>query len=108
MGPGSAPALLGPTLRCPSRLSHAIDPPPVPMVLMSIIGMRTGNAPTAPPLVICGLPPSIRQRSVEVPPASSVTKSGKPASSAMTALPSAPAAGPDSAVVIGLHDLLGA
>src|SRR5437588_10632643 len=57
MGPGSAPALFGPTLRCPSRLIHAIDPPPVPMVLMSIIGMRTGYAPTAPPLVTCGLPP---------------------------------------------------
>ena len=71
------------------------------MVSMSIIGMRTGNAPTAPPLVTCGLPASIRQRSVEVPPASSVTTSGKPAISATTALPSAPAAGPDSAVVIG-------
>ena len=88
---------------------QAIEPPPVPMVSMSIIGMRTGKAPTAPPLVTCGLPPSIRQRSVEVPPASSVTTSGKPAISAITALPSAPAAGPDSAVVIGLlHDLLGA
>ena len=39
--------------------------------------MRTGNEPTAPPLVTCGLPPSIRQRSVEVPPASSVTMFGK-------------------------------
>ena len=50
-----------------------------------------------------GLALSIRQRSVEVPPASSVTRSGKPATSAITALPSAPAAGPDSAVVIGLR-----
>src|SRR6202167_6771194 len=72
------------------------------MVSMSIIGIRTGNGPTDPPLVTCGLPPSIRQRSVEVPPASSVTRSGKPAISAITALPSAPAAGPDNAVVIGL------
>ena len=72
------------------------------MVLMSIIGMRTGNAPTVPPLVTCGLPLSIRQRSVEVPPASSATTLGKPAISATTALASAPAAGPDSAVVIGL------
>ena len=103
MGPGSAPALRGPTLRCPSRLIQAIEPPPVPMVSMSIIGMRTGNGPTAPPLVTCGLALSIRQRSVEVPPASRVTTLGNPAISAMTALPSAPAAGPDSAVVIGLR-----
>src|SRR6516162_1360132 len=103
MGPGSAPALLGPTLRWPSRLIHAIDPPPVPMVLMSIIGMRTGYAPTAPPLVTCGLPRSIRQRWVGVPPASSAPTSGKPAPSATPAPASAPAAEPDSAVVIGLR-----
>src|ERR1700757_849484 len=65
------------------------------MVLRSIIGMRTGYAPTAPALVTCGLPPSIRQRSVEVPPASSATTSGKPATSATTALASAPAARPE-------------
>ena len=82
---------------------QAIEPPPVPMVLMSIIGTRTGKRPMAPPLVTFGLAFSIRQRSVDVPPASRVTTSGKPASSAMTALPSAPAAGPDKAVVIGLR-----
>src|SRR5437879_986901 len=64
------------------------------MVSISIMGIRTGKGPIDPPLVTCGLPPSIRQRSVEVPPASSVTRSGKPAISAMTALPSAPAAMP--------------
>ena len=69
---------------------------------MSIIGMRTGNGPTEPPLVTFGTPPSIRQRSVEVPPASSVTRSSNPAIFATTAAPSAPAAGPESAVVIGL------
>jgi len=73
----------------------------VPIVFTSIIGMRTGKRPTAPPLVTCGLPPSIKHRSVDVPPASSVTTSAKPASFAITAPPSAPAAGPESAVVIG-------
>src|ERR1700691_6719933 len=102
MGPGTAPALRGPTRSLPSREIQAIEPPPVPMVLMSSIGMRTGERPPRPPLLIFGLAPSIRQRSVEVPPASSVTRSGKPAISAITALPSAPAAGPDNAVVIGL------
>src|SRR6202166_988756 len=103
MGQGSAPALRGPTLRCPSRVIQAIEPPPVPMVLISIIGTRTGKRPTAPPLVTLGLAFSIRQRSLEVPPTSSVTRSGKPATSAITALPIAPAAGPDSAVGIGLR-----
>jgi hypothetical protein len=73
------------------------------MVSMSIIGIRTGNGPTEPPFVTCGWPRSIRQRSVDVPPASSVITSANPASSAMTALPSAPAAGPESAVVIGFR-----
>ena len=68
---------------------------------MSIIGMRTGNGPTEPPLVTFGSPASIRQRSVDVPPASSVTTFSKPAMRAITADPSAPAAGPESAVVIG-------
>src|ERR1700757_4289138 len=79
------------------------------MVLMSSIGMRTGKRPTRPPLVIFGLALSIRQRSVEGPPASSVTRTGKPptpgnpAFPRTPALPSAPAAGPESAVVIGLR-----
>ena len=92
-----------PDLEMTFAVIHAIEPPPVPIVLMSIIGIRTGNGPTDPPLVTCGLPPSIRQRSVEVPPAFSVTRSGKPATSAITAQPSAPAAGPESAVVIGFR-----
>ena len=100
---GAAPALRGPTRNFPSREIQAIEPPPVPMVLMSSMGMRTGKRPTRPPLVIFGLAPSIKHKSVEVPPASSVTRSGKPAISAITAEPSAPAAGPDNAVVIGFR-----
>ena len=72
------------------------------MVSMSIIGMRTGNGPTEPELVSCAILFSIRLKSVEVPPASSVTTLSKPASVEITALPSTPAAGPESAVVIGL------
>jgi hypothetical protein len=82
---------------------QAIEPPPVPMVLMSIIGTRTGKRPTAPLLVTLAAAFSIRQRSVDVPPASSVTRSGNPAICAITALPIAPAAGPDNTVVIGLR-----
>src|SRR5262249_60736691 len=70
-------------------------------VSWSITGLGPGTARPAPPLVTWGLPASTRHRSVEVPPASSVPTSGKPAISATTALPSAPAAGPESAVVIG-------
>ena len=43
MGPGIAPALSGPTWRMPAVLTRAIDPPPAPMVWMSIIGTRTGR-----------------------------------------------------------------
>ena len=78
-----------------------MEPPPVPTVTMSIMGSLTGKRPTAPVVVRCGAPFSIRQTSVEVPPASTVTRLGKPASSATAAAPSAPAAGPDSAVAMG-------
>ena len=67
------------------------------------MGIRTGNGPTEPLLVILAMPASIRQMSVEVPPASSVTTSSNPAIFAITTDPRAPAAGPDSAVVIGLR-----
>ena len=41
------------SLSDPPVLLPGGKPPPVPMVLMSIIGIRTGNAPTAPPSVVC-------------------------------------------------------
>ena len=101
MGPGSAPALAGPTLRPPSGARQAIEPPPVPTVTRSIIGTLTGKRPTAPSVVSPGWPPSTRQTSVLVPPASMVRMRSTPAASARNAAPSAPAAGPLRMVVIG-------
>src|SRR3954447_2758346 len=101
MGPGLAPALRGPTLRVPSGESHAIDPPPAPTVTTSIIGILLGYAPTVPSVVSAGCPSTTTVTSVDVPPPSNVTTWANPAACATTAAPSAPAAGPDSTVVIG-------
>ena len=62
-------------------------------------GIQTANEAS---FVMLGLPFSIRQISVDVPPASSVITFLKPAIPATTEPPSAPAAGPDKAVIIGL------
>ena len=43
-GPGSAPALCGPTCSMPPVVMRARLPPPAPIVWMSIIGMRSGIA----------------------------------------------------------------
>src|ERR671917_1277974 len=101
MGPGSAPADVGPTLSVPSGDSQAIEPPPAPTVTTSIIGIFDGYAPTEPSVVSAGSPSTTTVTSVEVPPPSQVSTRSKPAAPATSAAPSAPAAGPDSTVVIG-------
>ena len=52
-------------------------------------------------MVSVGSPSITTLTSVEVPPPSQVSTWSKPASLAISAAPSAPAAGPDSTVVIG-------
>ena len=42
-GPGSAPALRGPTCRPPAASSQAMLPPPAPTSAMSIVGMRISS-----------------------------------------------------------------
>ena len=104
--------LAGREVRCPvydrarlrpgDRLAGpAIEPPPVPTVTRSIIGTLTGKRPMAPSAVRPGWPPSTRQTSVLVPPASMVRMRSKPARAARKAAPSAPAAGPLRIVAIG-------
>src|SRR5690606_26967768 len=68
---------------------------------MSIIGILHGNRPTLPSVVTDGSPSTTTVTSVEVPPPSSVITLPCPALAAIRAAPSAPAAGPDSTVVIG-------
>src|ERR671917_441893 len=101
MGPGSAPADVGPTLSVPSGESQAIEPPPAPTVTTSIIGILDGYSPTEPSVVSAGSPSMTTVTSVEVPPPSQVSTRSKPAVPAISAAPRAPAAGPDSMVVIG-------
>ena len=67
----------------------------------SIIGIFDGNAPTVPSVVRVGTPPMTTLTSVDVPPPSLVSTRSKPATCAIRAAPSAPAAGPDNTVVIG-------
>ena len=43
-GPGSAPALRGPTRNAPPSSTYAMEPPPAPIVWMSIIGTSSGIA----------------------------------------------------------------
>src|SRR5919206_2777355 len=101
MGPGSAPADFGPTLSVPSGDSQAIEPPPAPTVTTSIIGILDGYSPTEPSVVRVGSPSITTVTSVEVPPPSQVSTRSNPAVPAMSAAPRAPAAGPESIVVIG-------
>ena len=54
-----------------------------------------------PSVVSVGSPPRTTLTSVEVPPPSQVSTLSNPALPEMSAAPSAPAAGPDSTVVIG-------
>src|SRR6478735_6444045 len=65
------------------------------------MGILLGYAPTVPSVVRVGSPSRTTDTSVDVPPPSQVRIFGKPATFAMSAAPSAPAAGPDSTVVIG-------
>ena len=89
--------------------SAGADPGPVaygkggsePTVTTSIIGILLGKAPTVPSVVRVGSPPRTTDTSVDVPPPSQVSTLSKPARRAISPAPRAPAAGPDSTVVIG-------
>src|SRR4029077_795423 len=101
MGPGTAPADRGPTLRAQSGVIQATEPPPAPTVTTSIIGILDGNAPIRPSVVSVGSPSRTTDTSVEVPPPSQVSTRSNPAWRAKSDAPNTPAAGPDSTVVIG-------
>src|SRR5919112_4262162 len=101
MGPGWAPAERGPTRSVPSGDTQATDPPPAPTVTTSIIGILLGYAPTLPSVVRDGRPSTTTLTSVDVPPPSHVRTCRTPAAAATVPAPSAPAAGPESTVVIG-------
>ena len=81
-------------------MTRAIEPPPAPIVWMSIMGSGSGHAPTRPSVVIVASPSRIRHTSALVPPTSTEITWAKPEASPINRAPMTPAAGPDSAVWI--------
>jgi len=77
-----------------------MEPPPAPIVWMSIIGTCSGQLPMRPSTVTSASPPRMRQTSALVPPTSTEMRSSNPADSPILRAPITPAAGPDSAVWI--------
>ena len=95
-GPGSAPALSGPTRSAPPASRQTIEPPPAPTVWTSSVGSRIGRPPTSRSLERDASPPTIAQTSVEVPPMSNAIAFSIPARRASRLAPTTPAAGPES------------
>jgi hypothetical protein len=104
-GPGSAPALSGPTFIRPSVSTDAIEPPPAPISTISTTGIFTGMP--LPFMKRCarstsklresiGSKSSMRQILAVVPPMSKETTRGSARSRAIAAARMAPPAGPDS------------
>ena len=81
---------------------RAIEPPPAPMVRMSIIGIWIGRPHSISKSVVnFSLPLTTVETSVEVPPMSSVTRLGRPSSSAVRLAAITPPVGPETAIWIG-------
>ena len=79
-GPGSAPALSGPTRSAPPASRQTIEPPPAPTVCRSTVGSRIGRPPTVRSLARVGAGRStIRHTSVDVPPMSNAIAFSMPA-----------------------------
>ena len=78
---------------------QAIEPPPAPMVRMSIIGIWIGRPHSISKSVVKHTWPSITvEQSVEVPPMSSVTSCSMPVSTAKCRAPMTPPDGPETAI----------
>ena len=65
------------------------------------MGSRIGKPPTSRSAARPARPPSIRQTSVDVPPMSNVIAFSTPASCAIRAAPTTPAAGPETSTSAG-------
>ena len=81
---------------------QAIEPPPAPMVRMSIIGIWIGTPHSISNAVVnASLPPMMVATSVEVPPMSSVTRWSRPVRPAVWRLAMTPPVGPETSIWIG-------
>ena len=96
-GPGSAPALCGPTRSAPPASNQAIEPPPAPTVCKSTAGVRIG-IPSIIRSVRSSSRPGQSDTSAEVPPISNVIACSCPAATAAANAPATPPAGPESTV----------
>ena len=102
-GPGSEPALAGPTVIRPSASTLAIEPPPAPISTISITGRRSGSPlpgrnrysrPTSNSRLVRGWPDSTMQSLAVVPPMSKLSARSQSRPRASSAASSAPPAGP--------------
>ena len=80
-----------------------MDPPPAPMVVISIIGDRMTTPKSMVACAASAIRPSVTSETSKlVPPRSQVIAFSNPAARAMAAAAITPAAGPDSAVRTGM------
>ena len=88
----------------------AIDPPPAPISIMSIVAVLIGSPdpflnrcsrPASSTGAVCARPPSMRHDFAVVPPMSNASRSRCPARAPSSPAASAPPAGPDSSSRIG-------
>jgi hypothetical protein len=81
---------------------QAIEPPPAPIVRMSIIGIWIGTPHSISKAEVkLSLPPTMVETSVEVPPMSSVTRRSMPVSSATCRPAMTPPVGPETTMWTG-------
>ena len=87
-----------------------MDPPPAPIVWMSIIGTIRGKPAiqVSRGVASANRPSTTIPMSAEVPPTSKVINEVRPESPPVHAPPSTPAAGPDSKVTTGRSDTIAA
>ena len=114
-GPGSAPALCGPTFSAPPGSTQAIEPPPALTSARSITGTRIGwpvpciqrlafpPPPTSYSAVSAISPPTITLAFAVVPPMSKLIRFGRPSCRPARAAAITPAAGPDSTTIAGMR-----
>jgi len=111
-GPGDEPALRGPTLRSPISSTSAIEPPPAPISISSMVEMRIGRPlpsmkrfwrAASKLYAVSGSPPSTSESFAVVPPMSNARRFPPLSSRPKKAAARAPAAGPDSSIPTGVR-----
>jgi len=100
-GPGTEPALRGPTRNPKPPSTQAIEPPPAPIVTMSSVGASNGYGPIRLRLVSSGAPLEISDTSALVPPMSRVIRFWIPQLAASALAPMMPPITPECVMAVG-------